>query len=344
MDKIFIFGAGNLTRNKLQRVPNTFFRNVLLREVQGLIDNDTQKTNTTLLGISIFSPNILYTCDWNYVVVSSSYFQEIKEQLLTELQIPEDKIIDIDKYLRDRFIQYQYDKYMSQNKKSNYYYEKKFNCKSVVVYTAIRDGYDKLKEPKVINNNFKYICFTNNNINSEVWEVINPKEYIDTEIETYWDKKLKIMPHKFFPEYDTSIWVDGSMQIIGEISEYMTMYQKYSDILMMPHYERECVYEEAAACIMQGKGQKKDIINQISYYCSESYPYDNGLVCGGFMVRNHNIGYVKKVMEDWWKQICIFSTRDQISLPYVLWKNQCVVDVSKEYCNDNDWIKVYAHK
>lgn len=345
MNKIYIFGAGNVTKTKIERIPSNFYYNILKKEIQGILDNDIRKQNTYLSGIRIFSPHILLSTIWDYVIISSGYYEEISKQLVETLEIPLERIKLIDEYLQDRFIEYQYENNQILNQEINQLYLQKFNCNSMVVYTAIRDGYDDLKEPLVINEKFKYICFTNNKmIKSDIWEIRNPEDYMDITEDNLWDKKLKVLPHRFLPEYETSIWLDASMQIVGELCQYMDRYQKYSDLLFIPHYERECIYEEAAACIILGKGNKQNIIRQINYYFEEKYPFDNGLVCGGFMIRNHNIGYVKKVMEDWWKQICIFSTRDQISLPYVLWKNQCVVDVSKEYCNDNDWIKVYAHK
>lgn len=345
MYKVFLFGAGNVTKIMLQKVPIKFFCDYLSREILGIIDNDVQKHNSVLYGFKILGPSILYESDWDFIVISSNYYDEIIKQLVDEMKLPSEKIVMVDKFIRDTFVQYQYNKLTVENQVKNLCYTKKFNPKSTVIYTAIRDNYDDLKEPLVVNNNFKYICFTNNKtLKSDVWEIRNADDYLDTEATPYWDRAFKILPHRYLAEYDTSVWIDGSMQIVGDISEYMNIYQKYTDILFVPHYERECVYEEAAACITLGKGKKEDIIRQMHFYFSEKYPYDNGLLCGGFMVRNHNVGYVSAIMEDWWEQFIRFSTRDQLSIPYVFWKKQCCFDVSNEYYNDNRWIKNFMHK
>ena len=44
------------------------------------------------------------------------------------------------------------------------------------------------------------------------------------------------------------------------------------------------------------------------------------------IVRDHDDAAMKKVMEMWWEEFCKRSKRDQLSLPYVLFKNGIKVE------------------
>ena len=76
-----------------------------------------------------------------------------------------------------------------------------------------------------------------------------------------------------------------------------------------------------------GKGDKKEIIKQITSYYSLGYPFDNGLYEGGCIVRMHNNPLIMKIMKNWWDEINTYSMRDQISLPFVFWQNDFIPDI-----------------
>jgi hypothetical protein len=43
-------------------------------------------------------------------------------------------------------------------------------------------------------------------------------------------------------------------------------------------------------------------------------------------------------MEEWWKEIEKFSYRDQISFPYVCWKNDFKPDICDQDIYNNEWL------
>lgn len=343
MKRVYIFGAGYKTRGALRNIQPAFYENYLKLRILGLVDNDPQKQSETIKGFQVYGVNVLKDENWDYVVISSNYALEIYDQLVNTLLIDKNRIKYFEEYIRDEYINYQYEKNNNKCIMNRSAYWKKFNPLSTVVYTAVTGDYDELREPLAINRNFKYVCFTDNKqLKSGIWEI----RYVDCgdSRKTHKDREFKILPHRFFPEYDTSIWIDASCQILGDLGEYMQIYQKYADVLFSPHFERECVYDEAAACMMFRRGNKSDIIRQIRHYSEEGYPIENGLVQGGLIVRNHNVETVKKIMEFWWSELCTYSYRDQISAPYVFWKQQCNYDLSDIWINNNKWIRFCSHK
>jgi len=45
-----------------------------------------------------------------------------------------------------------------------------------------------------------------------------------------------------------------------------------------------------------------------------------------FILRNNDV--TRKMGMMWWEQICRFSSRDQISFPYILWRMRKELDIS----------------
>ena len=84
-----------------------------------------------------------------------------------------------------------------------------FNTENMVVYTTIFGDYDSLSEPRILDSGVKYICFTDQDIKSDTWEirrVVLPKGVTPREL----TKKYKMLPHLFLEKYDTSIWIDAN--------------------------------------------------------------------------------------------------------------------------------------
>lgn len=344
MAKLMLFGAGNKTRHLFSDRRFQLCLEVQQDEVVGIIDNDTKKRGQLIQGIQIRGIEEVESVEWDYIVISSIYHSEIRKQLIDVLHISDEKVINIDDFLNVRFVCHQYMRNNDRNKKNNVSYLHKFNPQSVVIYTAISGDYDELKEPCFVDDNIKYVCFTNNReLHSRVWE-IRYADIPENMEARYWVRKFKVLPHLFFPEYETSIWVDASLSILQDLRKYMTQYQKTSDILFFPHYTRDCVYDEGAICMVWKKDHKKNLAAQMHAYYEEGYPEHNGLVQGGCIVRNHNEKKIINVMEEWWGEITRFSKRDQVSLPYVLYKNKCFYDLCNLYYEDNFWIKNTGHK
>jgi len=193
----------------------------------------------------------------------------------------------------------------------------------IAVYTCITGNYDSLKEPMYINQNIDYYVFTDMKIPAEsAWKKIDIKnnhelkDLSNADINRY----IKICAHKFLPQYEYSIYVDGCIQIVADmkpIIEYM------GNCVLGVHYHslRNCIYKEANGIIYAGRAGKSEVKSQIRKYREEGYPKENGLYENTIIVRKHNDIKCIKLMNEWWKEYsCTLSKRDQISLPYIIWK------------------------
>lgn len=239
--------------------------------------------------------------------------------------------------------------YKDNCRRNELYYEKHpqkqyipFQGKGVV-YTAITGGYDTVKEPKVINQNWDYILFTDNpEIKSDVWEVrlIENKDNLDS---TRLARKIKIMGHEYLKEYDYSIWIDGKLEIYGDLEKYVKENRKSEPLLCFSHYINDCIYQELELCTELKKDDAAVMNKQIEKYKKEGYPEHNGLVETGLLVREIHNADVIKVMEIWWNEVKNYSKRDQLSFNYALWKNDTIYDSSEIFIYSNEFVELHKH-
>jgi len=188
-----------------------------------------------------------------------------------------------------------------------------------IIYTAITNGYDSLKTPKV-NQSLPMVCFQNSTdgqLNN--WRTQNIELFNDDPIRTA--RLYKLHPHLLFPDYDWSIWVDGSLLITDDLIKLINeTIQNKAVFGIYKHAKRNCLYQAAQNCIDKDKDSRIIIEKQIDTYKSYGYPQNNGLVASGVMVRKHNDPQIINLMNNWWNEINNHSRRDQISFNYVCWK------------------------
>lgn len=207
----------------------------------------------------------------------------------------------------------------------------------MIVYTAITNNYDTLKFPDTTGN---FIAF------------VNPGPFgTETPCTLFDDPCLnakihKILPHRFFPYAEYSLWVDGSIEILPDAKDLQKLIDTYlsdSDICVFKHPHRDCAYSEAMLCKDIGVAGKK-VDKQIDYYYEEAFPEEYGCWEVGAMLRRHSAS-VNIFNEMWWDQILRFSKRDQISFPYVKWATDMDVATfpGSLSTNQNTLFKVHGH-
>ena len=336
--KLLVFGTGKKGLDFLKLIGERGYDDKVA--IIKFIDNNQEKWGKTIEDYEIVSPTEVKKLDFDFIIVASTFYQEIREQLKDEYDISAEKILFSDDFVRQLNIQNQYEKrYGASYSKRSYTIPNK-----LVVYTANIGDYDELEDPQFVDPNIEYVCFTDDaNFKSDIWQVrlLNPNEIGENALKV---RELKFFPHKLFPEYDMSIWVDSKYVIKGDIRDYVAKYYQGNKLLFFPHYFRDCIYDEAVRCIQLQKGDPAIIEQQITHYRNQGYPEHNGMCEGACIVREHNDIRLQELMEAWWLEVNRFSRRDQISLPYVMWKNQYICDICDLDIERNDYLKLKPHK
>lgn len=178
----------------------------------------------------------------------------------------------------------------------------------MTIYTAIFGPYEELKRPLVITPGWEYICYTDQPFKSDVWEVRQAQAG---------DPQRTARGYKILNPDNYEMWVDGSFVINCDLNEFWAKY--YTEPFSVPsHPIRDCVFEEAATCIKNKRGNDRDIKDQWQAYKRVGMPRNNGLVGTGVLLRDGS-QRVREWCEFWHKEVCLRSTRDQLAFAHVSW-------------------------
>lgn len=211
-----------------------------------------------------------------------------------------------------------------------------------VIYTCITGKYDVLTNPLVITPDFDYVCFTDNDeLVSDIWKIKPMPEELSGYSSVKQQRLVKINPHKYLSEYDLSIWIDGSITVLSDITDFVssiTNQPNWSEVSIYTpsHPRRDCIYKEADACIRMKKDKAENVNAQMDRYRKEGFPERYGLPQTNIVLRRHNDAKCVEVMEAWAEELRNNSHRDQLSFNYAVWKtgnSGSVCYLPKDTCN-----------
>jgi len=208
----------------------------------------------------------------------------------------------------------------------------------VAVYTSIIGGIDKLWSVMPGSGDVEHIAFvdarkrevglwgkspptimpkTGNVTAQATWEqrIVKPE----------WDARrtarhYKAVPHLYMPDADIWIWVDGNVRLRMHPLKLVERHMKGS-LTTFKHWDRHCLYDEAAFCAKVHKDKPATLREQTTRYSREGMPRRWGLMATRVVIRR-NTPEIRALNESWWAEIERGSLRDQVSLPYVCWKHE----------------------
>lgn len=216
-----------------------------------------------------------------------------------------------------------------ENDKSPSYTVKNNNGYKVAIYTCITGNYDNVEEPLIKEDGCDYFLFTNNkNITSDNWKIMPiPEEIAKMGNNAKINRYIKMHPKELFDEYDYSIYIDGNIKLVSTISQFTQNVNTDTGLAIHSHCTNVCIFDEVKACRAYGKGNYKNLKQQVNRYKNEGFPKDYGMLECNVLVSDLKNENSKKIFDAWWNEYLISeSMRDQIALPYVLWKMKIPVE------------------
>jgi len=188
---------------------------------------------------------------------------------------------------------------------------------TTVVYTAIFSDYDVLVQPQNVPEHVDFVCFTDDpEIATGRWE---PRELTGALPPRDQTARAKMLPHDHFPAYEYSIWVDGKLGIVNDVTDLID--DAESGIVTFEHPQRDCIYKEAEVCIELGLAKQDTVVKQMQRYRDAGFPESYGLSDVAMLVRRHHEPHVRSVMRTWYEEFQRGATRFQLSFEYALWKH-----------------------
>ncbi|WP_168184092.1 glycosyltransferase domain-containing protein [Pseudoruegeria sp. SK021] len=216
-----------------------------------------------------------------------------------------------------------------------------------VVYTCLTNGYDRLIPPVEPVPGVDYILFTDRPEDDRVegWttRLIETPEGLSP---TLCARRYKALPHKVVPEYDEAIWVDSNIAITSSLAPFFDdVFGSAENMIVYTHPDRDTIATEAEVILQSGRAKALDKVEgEVAGYFADGFPDDQGLIHTAILMRRHMEPEVIAAMELWWELLAKGSTRDQLSLPYVLWKQKLPVRVlSPDFTLGSPYFLRYPH-
>jgi len=151
-------------------------------------------------------------------------------------------------------------------------------------------------------------------------------------------KWFKMHPGEVLPDYDVSLWIDGSMElIVDDYAERCLAALGDDDWSCVPHPARSCIYPEADySATLTWRYDADSILAQKAHY-EQFHPPGAGLIATGAMARRHT-PEVLELSRLWWDECVNWSHQDQLSLPVLLrlWEDK--VRWNSRMTWHQDWI------
>ncbi|HXQ40673.1 MAG TPA: glycosyltransferase domain-containing protein [Candidatus Udaeobacter sp.] len=211
------------------------------------------------------------------------------------------------------------------------------------VYTILVGGSDAFLSPLHAEPGLDYIAFTDaGEAPHSPWQARplaaqerNPR------MTARWHK---LHPHRLLPDYRESLYIDANILIKKPIVPLFEQVLLNAPLAMFRHPNRDCSYTEAEAVKRLRYDDGAIVDAQMAYYRAHGLPIGAGLHFGGIMFRRHEDGALTKMLEDWWRQLKIFSHRDQLSLEFMLRRHGMTVEDIPGLAPDNPWFAIGPHR
>ena len=213
--------------------------------------------------------------------------------------------------------------------------------KEITIYSCITNNRDTIK-PVFKKENYSYVMFTDLVSDHPDWE-IRPLQFKE-KCPILTARLHKHLPHILFPNKEITLWIDGTHWIYNPIDSLLDLV-KTSSIAASNHFLRKTIKEEIEVCILDKMDDLNSLQNQKQFYQKELFPDNLGLIETCYLLRANNQN-TKELQELWVEQILKFSKRDQISLPYCLWKLNMNISIIPGQCRfgKNDFFKMRPHR
>lgn len=190
--------------------------------------------------------------------------------------------------------------------------------KKVVVYSCLIGDYDNVTSFKR-QKGYDYILFTDQKIVNTNWTVLPiPREVERMKLSNIKKQRyIKIHPHKFFKNYDLSIYIDANYIIKGDLDDFLINTLNPIDIIYITHLQFGKGIHEAIKNAISRKLDKFSILNEtLTRYNDYKILNKPGIVNAGLIIRKHHKEDCIKLMDKWWEEIEKYSHVDNIAFNY----------------------------
>ena len=211
----------------------------------------------------------------------------------------------------------------------------------LALITGIFGGFDFLRALPAAHGFDEAICVTDDpTLRADGWTVVTEPRSDHPRLAA---KRPKMVPWLYTNCYH-SVWIDGAFEVRdGQFSRFVREHLARHDLVVWQHPEsRNCLYQEADYCQDWPKYSSDPIREQTAAYRAAGMPENYGLYAAGAVGMRHTAN-VKAFGWAWLDECNRWSIQDQISLPFLLWKQQKAFGTWEAHEFHNDMLTYHLH-
>ena len=192
------------------------------------------------------------------------------------------------------------------------------DSRKVIVYSCMIGNYDNVTSFKK-QRGYDYILFTDQNIKNTNWTIFPiPDEVLKLNVSDIKKQRyMKIHPHKFFKNYDLSLYIDPNYEITGDLDDYLINTLNPLDHIYIPHLQFGKGMKQAIDKAIEKKLDDVSLLKHVMDRYNQSKLLDKtGIVNAGLIIRKHHTEDCIKLMERWWEEVRDYSHVDNFAFDY----------------------------
>ena len=191
--------------------------------------------------------------------------------------------------------------------------------KRIVVYSCLIGNYDNVSTFKR-QRGYDYILFTDQKIVNTNWTVRPiPEEVLKLNVSDVKKQRyVKIHPHKFFRNYDLSLYIDANYIIKGDLDDFIINTMNSIDNIYITHLQFGTDLSKGIDTAKKNKLDNSILLDEIrKRYNDLKIIKKRGIVNAGLILRKHHNPECIKLMEKWWEEVEKYSHVDNLAFNYV---------------------------
>lgn len=204
----------------------------------------------------------------------------------------------------------------------------------LTIATAIFGPGFRLYDPVDVFPGCRFVCFTDQPLKSKAWKIVRQSHKLSPRRS---NRHVKTLLHRYVD--GPTLYVDSEFRILKDPREVVDVALDRGCLAATAHPRRRCLFDEADFCLLKKRVESPRLLQQqVERYRSEEMPRLFGLTANNILARRGS-DEAARIGEAWWREIENGSERDQVSLPYVLWRHGVEASIIPGEYNRLDWIE-----
>ncbi|RDC71448.1 DUF616 domain-containing protein [Rhodovulum sp. 12E13] len=208
-----------------------------------------------------------------------------------------------------------------------------------VVYTCTFDSYDNLMSPLARTPGTPFLHFSDRAAPLTFgWRFRPLPGAVAGWPQNEANRYCKLLPHRVLPDVDLSIYIDGNILVLGDLTPLIEEFvASDADLALFPGENNRTVEEEILLVLKGDRLSPERAVAakaQLAEYRRQGGA-DLPITMNGILFRRHGRARLDRLMEEWWEETRRWAMRDQFSLPPLLAASDVTV---------HSWNWQYFHK